>query len=330
MVERLVRVPLTALILGYLLAMGTSAAAQVDSDSVSRQDLQFMVDSLVQAGRNTDYHLAEPAIADSLSRCALWFARSGAGRLTISQAVRMTDPSPIGYSQRLRWDRAFFEVDQRVLEVNPKDLVDYLAAVRMINNIDRGLQAHLDNTVGEAEREKIVRPVMTLYGELLAASLETSFEKLRRYEQKFGPRSARLNFVEAAFNGFFSRVPGFGPDENSWPGPWEIVSAYSSSYLGIREEAELTSLLEIGFRHYNFTPGWGENGGIGGILKPSYFSLGAVMSGEPDGVLINPLRGEERWGAFVAWGSLKIAYLLGDGTDRLLVSKQFQFLPGLF
>jgi hypothetical protein len=41
------------------------------------------------------------------------------------------------------------------------------------------------------------------------------------------------------------------------------------------------------------------------------------------------LRGEERWGGFLVWGSMQVSYLFGE-EDRWLLGRQFQLLPALF
>jgi hypothetical protein len=334
MAERMIRSTILILALTLQLTVAVSVVAQETDCAQGSRDLNAMVSLLIEASRGSDFEAAQPDWAQSLEESATLIDLSGAGSLTFEQVAQITASQGASYKERLRWNREALAVDPRYAQLSSEAVESMLADVlSAVNWPGEGLKAHLKTrtSMSQTERDKIFCPVNEFHEKLLVNSLEASFEILRRYEVKFGPKSARLNWAEAAINAFAARAPGFGPDERGWPGPWEIVTAYSSSYVGIKEEeAQVTSVLELGLRHYNFTPGWGENDRFGGLLKPSYFSLGAVVSGNTDGALVAPWRGEERWGAFAAWGSLKVAYLLGDGTDRFLVSKQFQFLPTFF
>ena len=42
-----------------------------------------------------------------------------------------------------------------------------------------------------------------------------------------------------------------------------------------------------------------------------------------------PWRGKSRYGVFLGWGELKVAYLAGT-DQRLLVTQQFQLVPWVF
>ena len=309
-----------------LFCYAAASVAQVDDDAT----LLELSQSLVFAAQQSDFAMAQPAMADSLQSCVSWIARSGAASLTTRDAARMATPVKLTLSQRLRLSPQDFALDGGGQAVDSEALGRYLDAVLEIVNTPGGLHDHLDAAVGSEQRAVKLQPAMELYSHLLSASLETSFIKLGRYERKFGPGSVRLNLLEVGLNMALSPVPGFGPDEQGWPGAWEAVAAYSTNWLGVRDsEVFAGSLLQLGLRHYNFAPGWGEQSSWRQLAQPSQFSFGAALAGEPDAPLIWPLRGEERWGAFAVWGSIQVAYLFGD-EDRWLIGRQFQFLPALF
>jgi hypothetical protein len=57
--------------------------------------------------------------------------------------------------------------------------------------------------------------------------------------------------------------------------------------------------------------------------------LGALIAGERDGIFRNPFEGKERFGIFITWSDITLAYLFGS-DNRFLVSKQFQLIPFIF
>lgn len=221
------------------------------------------------------------------------------------------------------------------------DTVGLQWAVRQVrgmseNELDDALKEALTASMGDptAAREaadSLLRPVTVLQREMWLESLAQNLGKLRRYEQKFGPRSPRLNGVEAVANYFAQIVPWFGPDENGWPGPLEIVASYDTAYLTVADrQPDLVSTAGFGIRCYLFADGWGEADGLVGMLKPAYFSLGALFAPEEDGALLWPWDGgEPRVGGFVTWGEVKLAYVGGDDA-RFMVSREFQAIPWLF
>lgn len=172
-------------------------------------------------------------------------------------------------------------------------------------------------------------PWTRFYAALLERSRDESLEKLRRYERKFGPGSARLNGAEVLLNYAAQRLPGFGPDAEGWPGRFEAVAAYSSSYLTRTEgETRMASVGEFGLRAYFFGEGWGRTGALG-LIRPGFMTFGVAVASERDGPLRWPWRGDTHVGAFVSWGEVKIAWVNGP-NPRWLVSRQFQLVPLVF
>lgn len=195
--------------------------------------------------------------------------------------------------------------------------------------IDNELTQSLVAAAGTDAAGEVLAPWTQFYRALLERSRDESLEKLRRYERKFGPTSARLNGVEVLLNYAVQGVPRFGPDAQGWPGRFEAVAAYSPSYLTWSEgDARIVSVGEFGLRAYFFGESWGR-AGPEGLLRPAFATFGLAITSERDSPLRWPWQGDARIGAFVSWGELKVAYVTGPNA-RVLVSRQFQLVPLLF
>lgn len=157
-------------------------------------------------------------------------------------------------------------------------------------------------------------------------------KRLDRFEVKYGPGSPRLNIVEVGLNAWLQGTPWFRPSQKG-VSPNEVLVGYSTSWVTIHDdEAMPASTLEAGWRRYNLD--WREGAtGLAALLKPRYVSVGVAFAEQRDGALRWPLRGAAdrttRVGPFVSLGDLKVAWLVGPHAS-VLVSRQFQLLPGLF
>jgi hypothetical protein len=214
---------------------------------------------------------------------------------------------------------------------------DALARVRALDPPLSAAGAIVDNEVtraliaqaGSAEAGAVLGPWTRFYAALLERSRDESLEKLRRYERKFGPGSARLNGAEVLLNYGLQGLPGFGPDAQGWPGRFEAVAAYSPTYITwADDEARMASVGEFGLRAYFFGESWGRSG-ASGLLRPAFATFGLAVTSERDSPLRWPWKGDARVGAFVGWGEIKVAYVAGPNS-RLLVSRQFQIVPLVF
>jgi hypothetical protein len=182
--------------------------------------------------------------------------------------------------------------------------------------------------IGRDSTSRILDPLDAFNYARRNASIATSLEKLDRFERKYGPDAPRLNGVEVLLNYGGQWLPGFSPGAEGWPSRFELVSSYSPTWLTIADErARAVSVAEIGLRSYIWRNGWG--GAEGGLLRPGYVSIGLAVAGERDGAMESPLAGEERFGAFVGWGEAKVAFL-GGPRSRLVITRQFQFVPFIF
>jgi len=165
-------------------------------------------------------------------------------------------------------------------------------------------------------------------------------EKLRRYEAKYGSRSARLNGLEAVLNFYvLQTIPPFRGNENG-PSPYEFIVSYSTSYVSVylpgqtqlAPEPMLGSVFELGLRRYNLTKGWGQSGLVSQFLKPAYWTAGLAISPERTGFFKSPFESGSRYGVFGSYGDIKVAWVgLNDSKNsEILLTRQFQFIPWVF
>jgi len=154
---------------------------------------------------------------------------------------------------------------------------------------------------------------------------------LKAFEKKYGPTAPRLSVVEVGLNYLAQRFPAFRPSALGAPSPLEIVANYAPDYLTmVGNDARAVTAAELGFRYYLFGDGWGELDD-GGLARPGFAAAGVAVSGGDDGALQSVWRGRPRFGAFIAWGNIKVAAVgVGGPAPRWLVTRQFQKVPWVF
>jgi hypothetical protein len=301
-----------------------SAAARADtSDSTMGQ----LVSDILAAANASGFSQASPMVADSLGWYGHRILECGAGALTIEEAVGLV--RQLDWRGRMHWRQDDYRVDARVTA--PADsIAAWLRGLRRAVNVPGiGLDDHLVATWGDPAAAAFLVPFMELHDEILKTSMEVSLEKIRRYEVKFGPGSPHLNLLETGLNYALQWWSWFGPDDQGWPGPWEAMAGYETTFLTYtNEEPRAMAVAQFGLRRYIFRRGWGEPG-WSGMLKPRYWSAAFLVAGNHDGALTWPWRGEERYGAAFSWGAIQVGYLWGD-DDRFIVSREFYVIPGIF
>ncbi|MES2521325.1 MAG: hypothetical protein V4617_01415 [Gemmatimonadota bacterium] len=176
----------------------------------------------------------------------------------------------------------------------------------------------------------LVRVTETAHALLVLAARDSALARLGRYERKLGPTSAKLNAPETLLNYAAQRwVPGFAPSPLRGPSPLEIVASYVPTYATLADKrAQAVSASEFGVRYYLFGERFGAQG-LRGILFPTYWSAGALVTSDRNGALVWPWDGRQRTGAFVSWGALKVGYVSGR-RGSWLVSRQMQIIPFVF
>jgi hypothetical protein len=176
--------------------------------------------------------------------------------------------------------------------------------------------------------------VLELNGAEADSGMQWNQEILRRLARKYGPGSAKLNALETVAAYGLQRVgaKGFGVNATTgYPGPLEVVAAYTATYLTRSDDkTRLVSAAELGLRRYFFRESWGTGSGRLAWLRPSYMSFGVAIAGDSDEPLSSPFSGKQRYGGFLGWGDMKVAYLMMGSNKRLLITQQLQVIPWVF
>jgi len=188
----------------------------------------------------------------------------------------------------------------------------------------------LRRTLDSATNQQLVRVTETAHSLLVLAARDSALSRLRRYERKLGPTSARLNAPEVMLNYAAQRwVPGFAPRPLKGPSPLEIVASYVPTYATIVDKRlEAVSASEFGVRWYLFGEKFGASGARG-VLFPSYWSAGVLVVSDRNGALVWPWDDKQRTGGFVSWGAIKLGYV-GGRRGEWIVSRQLQIVPFVF
>ena len=279
-----------------------------------------IVGAVEVARRAADFPRVNPAVDAILVRNVDRLARSRVLARPLAEiAGEASHPDLLG---RARWRQRSY--DFRL----PDSLGAVLDTVLLVVNGE--LRDALQPRATEAEIARIRAPFDSLMDAQLRRSLEEGAERLRRYEIMYGPGSVKLNALEALLNYGAQWLPGFGSDPRTGPKPFELVAAYTSTYLtSAGGKGRAVSAGEAGLRMYVFRTGWGGNGGIAAILRPAHVAAGWAFTGPDDVALQAPWRDGARSGPFVAWGEVKVAYIL-QRERRLLVTRQLQLIPLVF
>ena len=309
-----------ALLANATIATTPAIAQDTAAARSTRLTLGDIVGAVELARRVADFPRVDPATDAILARNVDRLARSRVLTRPLDEvAGDAARPDLLG---RARWRQRSYDFD----------LPDSLGAV--LDTILLVVNGELRDALGargagEAEVARIRAPFDSLQDAQLRRSLDESAERLRRFEVMYGPGSAKLNWVEALLNYGAQWLPGFGVDARAGPRPFELVAAYTSTYLTMSDErARAVSAGETGLRMYIFARGWGGEGRMG-VLKPRHVAAGWAFTGPDDVALQAPWRERGRSGPFVAWGDIKVAYITGR-EKRLLVTRQLQMIPLVF
>jgi hypothetical protein len=231
------------------------------------------------------------------------------------------DLTTISRNRKVRLDDANFLNTDSPLEADTQFLKRFYATF-----LRKSIERYTDT-----EAQSIRDAVDAFLDAQLAVAQSEALRRLHGFEVKYGPGSATLNFAEVVENFYFQRLPTFRPGMNG-PSPWEVVSAYSTTYITSAEgQAKGMSVIEVGLRHYNFGYDPDAKHGLTDYLVPRYWTAAFAIGDGEDGALRWPLSGKPRFGGALSWGDLKVAYLFDTGDRwRLLVSRQIQLIPHLF
>lgn len=269
-----------------------------------------MVTAAQEAARNVDLDTRDPAAADAL-----------AGAIETLRSARVLDEDIATFV------RHFISPDAVALAHRRQGVyrTDIKTAIDAIKGLANSILPPLGGVTPALRAH-----VLELQTAEHTLGLEWDLDTLRRLERKYGPGSAKLNGLEVLGAYGLQRLPAFGVDGNGRPGPLEAVLAYSPSYITRSgEKMRLAGVAEIGLRHYFFSEAWGTGSGRWAWLRPGYSSYGLAWAGRSDDPMTPPWQGSSRFGAFLGWGQIKVAWL-GGADQRLLVTQQLQLIPWVF
>ncbi len=186
------------------------------------------------------------------------------------------------------------------------------------------------DALGDSAAQAFVRITETAQGLFVREARDRALMRLDRYERKLGPQSPKLNAVEVVLNYSAQRwVPGFAPSVTRGPSPLELIASYVPTYATVADKkAAAVSATEFGVRGYLFGDNWGKTGKAG-LLKPAYWSLGALVASDRSAALAWPWDGRTRTGVFAGWGELKVGYVPGR-KGSVIVTRQLQVIPFVF
>ncbi|MCA9754379.1 MAG: hypothetical protein KDA27_01145 [Candidatus Eisenbacteria bacterium] len=303
---------------------GTSTSGSGTNGHGDEYTVADLTGTLATAALESDFASANPTLSDTLAFYLRRLDEGGVGDLTLKQLAG--EVQAVDWRSRLRWRQDDYRAPF-ALRTEPAALEDVVRKILLTVNLPGGLDDHLVDTVGPERAAELLDPVVQYHEELLHLSLAESLEKLRRYQIKYGPGSARLNVAETFLSYGSQWIPGFGPNENGWPGPFEWVLGYNSTLVTTQdEELTLTSAAQIGIRRYVWSPRWP---GITNLIRPRSIAVGGLVAGEKNGPFIWPGRGDSRYGGFLVWGPIQFAYLGGD-DPTVAIAHTIQLIPGLF
>jgi len=320
------RTTLTLLVFGATSFLAVDAGV-IHAQSSSGGTLKDIVADVRRAEQASDFATVNPANAALLDDALTRLSASHAADFSYSQLASVIASRRPSFRAIARW-----EPDRYDLRVEPKFFDDVILMSGVASN---QLADAITQKLGVVETDRLLARIDTLHGAVLATAKAQNLEKLRRYEIKYGPKSPRLNAPEVGLNYLAQRLPGFGPTSDGWPGTLEMVATYSTTELTVVRNGDndlrgrVVSASHFGVRKYQFGEGWGNGGGLTGILKPAHVAAGATLMGPTDRVLGSPFKRGRRMGGFVSWGDVLVGFV-GGPERRVLLSRNLKVIPYLF
>jgi len=207
---------------------------------------------------------------------------------------------------------------------------------RLANAAGSGIGPQLVARFGASTADHFIAPMDELETKVLQKAQSLNTEKLRRYEIKFGPESARLNIAEVIVNYLVERPSWspLAPDENG-PSPFELLTSYSTSGLTASHSLDdkvrvhLVAGAHAGLRWYRFNEKLIAGNALQNFISPRYFGAGAFFMGSQDRTLVSPFETGHRTGAFLDWGAARAGFTVGKDW-RVVLGIGKQILPYLF
>jgi hypothetical protein len=324
---RMHRTALVTIVAMASLASPSTARAQ----QVPVYTLEDVLTSLRRAADTLDLARVSPAQNQALDSVSIMFRMAGVTSLTIDQLAAIVTKSHATFADIARWN------PQPAGAWTEPWFYDALVRLRRIANAaGTGIGPRLVAAYGSAVADHFIAPMDDLETKILRRAQAKNAEKLRRYEIKYGPESARLNIAEVLINYALERPSWspLGPGEDG-PSPFELVGMYTTSEFTASRSADDKLLPHVvsgaftGLRYYRFDIDSAPRGRIKQFLSPQHLSAGAFFMGATDHALISPFENGHRTGGFLEWGMARAAVTIGHDW-RVVVGVGKQVLPYLF
>lgn len=317
------RVGIARLALLASLAIASSARAQ--------QPPHYTVDdilSALQRGAERVHFDSTDAIADKkLDSLATLLRDAGAGSVTVEVLADLIVRKRASIGDVARWDPKAAALMAQSW---------FRSAILMLPLIANGsLEPRLSATLPRPAVDSILAPTDALGRHVRERAMQQSEEKLRRFEIKYGPESARLNLAEVGLNYIAQWLPLLAPSRDGWPSRYEVVAAYRAMELTATKSASddlratLVSAGQLGVRWYHWRHDWASGGRLARMIRPRHASAGLYALGPRDAPLERPWANGNRLGFFLGWGSMHAAYVF-ESPRRVLIGSGKQLIPYVF
>ena len=319
-------------VLLFAFAFGLAAPHAIIAQPAPRTyTLDDVLTSLRRGADTLGLATANPAQDRALDSVSTMLRAAGAGPLTIDALASLITKRHPSFADVARWNP-----QPRAAWTEPWFFDALVRLRRIANAAGSGIGPQLVARFGANAVEPFIAPIDELGTKVLQNAQAINAEKLRRYEIKFGPQSARLNIAEVVINYVLERPSWspLAPDENG-PSPIEVLTSYSTSGLTASHSlddklrAHLVAGAHAGFRYYRFNEKLVEGNALQTFLSPRYFGAGAFFMGARDRTLISPFETGHRTGGFLDWGAARAGFTVGKDW-RIVLGVGKQILPYLF
>jgi hypothetical protein len=322
---------LTRAIAAGMIGLATVLPAPAQAQDTRAYTLDDVLTALRRGADTLDLARVNPVQNQALDSVSIMFRTAGAAALTIDDLAAIVTKTHPTFGDVARWNP-----QPHAAWAEPW-FYDALVRLRRIANAaGTGIGPRLVAAFGRAVADHFIAPMDELETKILQSAQAKNAEKLRRYEIKFGPASARLNIAEVLLNYIVAR-PAWSPFASSenGPSPVELVAMYSTSELTGSRSADdkfrphVVGGAYTGVRYYRFGAPPENVGRLKAFLAPQHLGVGAFFIGSTDRALISPFENGHRTGGFLEWGVARAAVTAGDEW-RVVIGVGKQILPYLF
>lgn len=305
------------------LAIGSAASAQQP-----RYTVEDILASLQRGAQRARLDSVNPRAQKRLDSLATLLRDAGAGDITIDQLAKVIVSKKANFAEVARWDPKTTDL---LAQSWFRSAILTLPTIAN-NSLDSAMTLA---RIPQAAVDSILAPTDALGTRVREFASARSQEKLRRFEIKYGPESARLNLAEVGLNYVGQWLPPFRPSSDGWPSRYELIAAYRAMELTATKSAgddvkgALVSAGQVGMRWYHWRRSWASSGRLARALRPPHASVGLYALGPRDAPLERPWATGNRLGFFLGWGDMHAAYVF-ESPRRVLIGSGKQLIPYVF